>query len=86
MNTRIYKNHYGLNAESEDGTKNFHTMRVHSGEVVTSLNLESPSKTEGVRIYSPTSHRVSAGRIPMLTAKKLKEAHESNTKKLQESL
>lgn len=82
MDTRFYRNHYGLNAETEHGNLSFHTMKIYSGEIVTRVSLIT-ERREGVRIMEPTTTPSKAHpRVKRFTFKLLREIHAQQTLEL----
>lgn len=83
METIIQRNHYGLEATSRQGNTIFRTMKNHRGIVYTSVWSVLPSSTVGITATTPTGERhIWPKEVKRLTAKNLKEIHESNIKNL----
>ena len=76
MKTRFYRNHYGYNAETVDGSTVFHTMKVYSGDIVTSIN-DIQSENGTMRISAPRRAGSSLAHPPVkrLSFKLLQEIH-----------
>ena len=82
---RIYRNGYGLNAESVFGNSLYSTMRTHSGRVVTGLKTIVDRKegpTIGILICEPTGHSHVHHFQGSLTQKRLAAIHKEGIEML----
>ncbi len=85
MTTVYYKNHYGLNADTRKGVYLYHTMKVYSGEIVTSVNYIT-SEGEGSLISEPMNMRVYHGKCKPFTKASLERLHNEGVKQLEERI
>lgn len=81
MTTKIYRNHYGLIAESVFGYSLYKTFRRYNRDTVTSLSTIEKDEG-GVRISHPENISYTHLFTGKLTQKKLAELHKDGVEKI----